>query len=96
MAKVLAFINKGDLKNGKIHLTEAVIDSSTMDIVGLGEMDLMKKTLDLKLYVAPFKTLNVLTQWTPIVKNILRGKLVSVPIRVKGSFANPEITESPP
>jgi len=87
---------KGTLENGKVLLTEAVMDGSSMDIVGVGEIDIVGKTLDLKLYVAPFKTIDFLIKKTPLVGKILGGKLVSIPVRIKGNFGNPEISESSP
>ena len=87
---------KGNLEDGKVVLTEAVMDGASMDIVGVGEIDIVDKTLDLKLYVAPFKTIDFLIKKTPLVGKILGGKLISIPVRIKGNFGNPEISESSP
>ena len=61
---------KGTLRGPKILLTEAVLDGSSADLVGRGEIDLLDQTLDLTIFVAPFKTLNFVTELTPIIKNI--------------------------
>ena len=87
---------KGNLRGTKIILTEALADGSSVDIVGRGEIDLLNQTLDLQLFVAPFKTLNLITERTPFIKNILGGKLVSIPVKVKGTFGNPTVSKSPP
>ena len=89
-----SIIAKGHLKNGKINVTEFVLDGASMDIVGKGEVDLVSKKVNLKLFVAPFKTINVLTQRTPIINSILGGNIFSVPITVHGDLGNPEVTGS--
>ena len=90
-----SIIAKGDLKDGKIDVTEFLIDGSSMDIIGTGEVDLMSRKLNFNLFVAPFKTINALTQRTPIIRNILGGNILSVPITVKGDLGNPEVSATP-
>ncbi len=82
---------KGDLQGGKFILKEAILDSSTVEIVGQGEIDLTTEKMDLKLLVAPLKTVDSVVKKSPGVRGILGGTLVSIPVRVTGDVTNPKV-----
>ena len=42
--------------------------------------------------VAPLRTVDFIIERTPIVKNIMGGKLVTVPVRIAGDWKNPTVT----
>jgi hypothetical protein len=77
---------RGDLKNGKILLRDAVMDAPAFEIVATGEIDYVSESVDIKLLAAPLKTLDSVVKKIPIVKNITGGSLVAVPVHVTGSF----------
>ncbi len=81
----------GELENGKFIFKEFVIDGSSMTIVCEGYIDLVREKMDMVVLVAPFKTVDYIIKHIPIVNQILGGKLVSIPFRVKGNPANPDI-----
>ncbi len=83
---------KGDLENGKLVLKEGVIDGSSMEIAFLGDIDLINKKLDLKVLVAPLKTVDFVVKKIPLVSYILGGTLVSIPIKATGHLGNPTVT----
>jgi hypothetical protein len=81
-----------DIQGGKLVIQEAILDGPTAEIVGHGEINLNENTLDLKVLVAPLKTVDSVVGKIPIIKGITRGTMVSIPVRVSGAFENPKVT----
>ena len=71
---------------------ETVLSGPTVGIVGAGTVHLIDKKVDLKLIVAPMRTLDFIVEKTPIIKNIMGGKLITVPVRIAGDWKNPDVT----
>jgi hypothetical protein len=82
---------KGALKDGKLMIPEGIMDGSSMEIAAQGEIDLIAEKIDLTLLVAPLKTVDFFVKNIPKVKDILKGTLVSIPVRVTGNLANPTV-----
>jgi hypothetical protein len=83
---------KGNLQGSKLILKEAILDGSSVEIVGQGEIDLTKEEMDLKLLVAPLKTVDSVVKKVPIIRDILGGTLVSIPVRVTGDLTDPKVS----
>jgi len=77
-----------------LKLEEMAIDSPSMGIVGDGDIDLVDKKVDIKLYVAPIKVLDSLVKKIPLVKRIRGGNLLSIPFTIKGDLSDPKVTQS--
>ena len=86
-----SFIVKANLQEGKLILKEAILDGSSMELVGQGEIDLMAEEMDLTVLVAPLKTVDFVVKKIPLVRQILTGTLVSIPVKVEGDLANPTV-----
>ncbi|MEI9477943.1 MAG: AsmA-like C-terminal domain-containing protein [Deltaproteobacteria bacterium] len=82
----------GDIREGNLVLKEFIIDGRTVSIIAGGKLDLFSQTLDLKLLVAPFKTVDAIVKIIPLVGYILGGSLISVPVRVSGDLRDPNVT----
>jgi hypothetical protein len=82
---------KGNLQKGKLILKEMIMDGSSMELVGQGEVDLITEKINLTVLVAPLKTVDFVVKKIPLVKTILGGTLVSIPVRVRGDLANPTV-----
>ncbi len=91
-----SFIIQGDIENGKILLKEAIIDAPSMQIVASGDIDLVKKKMDIKALVAPFKIVNTVLRNIPLVKNITGRNFVSIPFKIEGDLENPEVSSLSP
>jgi len=91
-----SFIIQGDIENGKIFLKQAVIDAPSMEMVGMGDIDLAKKKIDLQVLVAPLKTVDSVLRKIPLVRNISGRNLVAIPIKVTGHLENPEVSNLSP
>jgi hypothetical protein len=82
---------EGDLENGKFIFKEFVVDGASMTTVCRGYIDLVRDEMDMVVLVAPFKTVDSIIKHIPLVNQILGGNLVSIPFRVKGNPADPNI-----
>lgn len=81
---------EGDIQKGRLVLNEAVIDGDSIEIVSRGSIDLVHKTLDLTVLVAPLKTIDIILSYIPLLGDIL-GKIVSIPVQVTGSLDDPTV-----
>lgn len=86
-----SIIIKGDLRNEIFVLQEAIIDGKTMQLVGQGEIDISNNKINLTVLVAPFKTVDYLVSKIPLVGYILKGTLISIPLRITGKLDDPNI-----
>ena len=82
---------KASLKNGKIHIHEGVMNSTAMDIVVQGDMDLLNEQLNLSMLASPFTLTDRLIRLIPVAGYILGGTLISVPIKVDGPMKDPKV-----
>jgi hypothetical protein len=78
-------------EDGKLIIRESAIDSPSMGIACAGDINLVKKKVDLTVLVAPFKTVDRIVKLIPLVGNILGGTLVSIPFRAKGKLEDPDV-----
>ncbi len=87
---------KADIQNGKLVLNEMIIDGTSMNIVCQGYIDVVNKQMDVTALVAPLKTIDFFIKRTPLIKDILGGSLISIPVGIKGHLENPRVTPLPP
>jgi hypothetical protein len=87
---------KGEILGGKLRLKEAYLEGATLNLAAEGEINLAANTINVVVLVAPFKTLEYILSKIPLIRNILANRLITVPIRVKGSLNNPEVTPLEP
>lgn len=87
---------KADIQNGKLVLNEMIIDGTSMNIVCQGYVDVVNKQMDVTALVAPLKTIDFFIKRTPLIKDILGGSLISIPVGIKGRLENPRVTPLPP
>jgi AsmA-like C-terminal region len=87
---------KADIQRGKINLSEMIVDGDSMNIVCQGYIDLANNQMDVTALIAPLKTIDFFIKKIPIVRYILGGSLISIPVGIKGSLDNPDVTPIPP
>jgi hypothetical protein len=83
---------KADLRDGNLVLNETVLSGPTVGIVGDGTVYLIDKKVDCRFIVAPLRTVDFIIERTPILRKIMGGKLVTVPVRIAGDWKNPDVT----
>jgi hypothetical protein len=86
---------QGTLQGSTLLLKEVIIDGSSMEIINQGDVDLIDKTLDLVVLVAPLKTVDRFAKFIPVVKDITGGTIVTIPLKVTGDYDDPKITYLP-
>jgi hypothetical protein len=82
----------GEIQDGILMLNEYVLDAPSMGVTSHGTFDLTEKNVDLKVLVSPFKTVDFVVKKIPIIRGLLGGTLVTIPVRVKGDIENPKIS----
>ena len=86
----------GKLEKGKFVITGFAIDGASMAIACTGNIDLNKKTVDLVILISPFKTIDLIIKYIPVVNKILDGNIISIPFRVTGKMDDPDVTPLSP
>ncbi|MFH1074838.1 MAG: AsmA-like C-terminal domain-containing protein, partial [Candidatus Firestonebacteria bacterium] len=81
----------GKLEKGDFVITKLVIDGASMAIVCTGNIDLNKKNVDLIVLISPFKTVDLIIKYIPLVNRILDGNIISIPFRVTGKLEDPDV-----
>ncbi len=84
------------LNGGKIFIDAGHLDSSAMEIAFKGELDLIGEKVDILVLVAPLQTLNLIVKNIPVVRDILAGRFISIPFRVKGDLKDPDVSAMNP
>lgn len=84
------------ITDSMVSIDQAVIDGASANIAGQGTIDLVTGETDMIVLVAPFKTMDALVQYTPVIRDWLGGTLVSIPVRVTGAFSDPTVTPLSP
>jgi len=82
---------KAVFQDGKLIIKEGSIDSPSMGIAFAGDINLVKKKVDLTVLVAPFKTVDRIIKHIPLIGNVLGGTLVSIPFRAIGKLDDPDV-----
>ena len=87
---------RGEMNDGKFILKEATMDAPSMGIVAIGEVDLLHRKEDLKVLVSPLGTVDAVVRKIPLVRYILAGTLVTIPVAVRGDLDDPKVTPLDP
>ena len=74
----------------------AVLDAASANLAAEGSVDLRTREVDGVLLASPFKTIDTIIRAIPIVRYILKGRLVAVPFGIKGPVGDPSVTVMPP
>jgi AsmA-like protein len=80
---------KGQIEGHKILFQEFALDASALTVAAHGNVDYATKAIDMTVLVAPFKTVTWVVQHIPILRGILGGMLIAVPVQVHGTVDKP-------
>ncbi len=84
------------IKGGDLNFDEILVDGHAMKISGAGTVSLVDEKVDVNLLVAPLKTFDRLVKKIPVVGYITGGSVLSVPVKVQGGIADPQVLLVPP
>jgi hypothetical protein len=87
---------RGSFQNGRFTIKEITLDGPTMEMVAQGEVDLRNQQMNFTVLVAPLKTVDRIIKLIPLVRDILAGTLVAIPVRVSGDLKDPKVTALSP
>jgi len=82
--------------DAKLRIEEGTLDGPTLELAARGEIDLMNEELSLTVLVAPLKTVDRVVKLIPVVRTILAGTLIVIPLSVRGSLKDPRVTALSP
>lgn len=82
---------QGRFRNGKLTIDNYYMDGETLDLLGKGEINLDKRTVNMQLLAAPFQTVDSIVKHVPGVNYLLAGSLVSIPVSVSGDLTDPRV-----
>jgi AsmA-like C-terminal region len=83
---------------GVFHTDNLVLDGPVIDIVASGNVNLDKSTLDMKVGMIPFNTVNWLVSSIPLIgKNVAGGtkSIIAAYFNVRGPITDPHVTPAP-
>ncbi|MGO9021881.1 MAG: AsmA-like C-terminal domain-containing protein [Syntrophobacteraceae bacterium] len=80
---------KGKIKNGKLVLSDSVINGPCIKVVFHGEIDLVRQKVDVVALVAPLRTVERVVDATPLMGKVLNEAFVTLPVRISGDLADP-------
>ena len=78
----------GRVADGKIYFSESLLDASGFTVTARGDVDYLAGKLDFDVLVAPLKTVDYVLSYIPILRRILGGVLVAIPVHVGGPVGN--------
>ncbi|MGA2400309.1 MAG: AsmA-like C-terminal region-containing protein [Syntrophobacteraceae bacterium] len=88
--------SKGKIKNGKLVLSDSVIDGQCFKMVFHGEIDIVRQKVDVVALVAPLRTMERVVGATPVMGKILDEAFLTVPVSIKGDLADPAVVPLAP
>ena len=87
---------KADHKTGKVLIKEATLQGPSIEIASQGEIDPVGQKISLTVLVAPFRTIDYIISKIPLVRYVLGGTLISIPVKVTGDLKDPQVTPLSP
>ncbi len=83
---------EASIKDSVVYLNKAVIDADNMALIFSGWIDPLNDNMDLTCLVAPFKTIDTIIKYIPVVNTLLSGRLAAFPAKATGSITDPVVT----
>ncbi len=82
---------KGKIKNGKLILSDSVVNGPCIKTVFRGEIDIARQKVDVVALVAPFRTVERVVNATPLMGKVLKEAFVTLPVHISGNLADPAV-----
>jgi uncharacterized protein YhdP len=85
-------------RGGVFYTDDLVLDGPVIDIVANGNLNLDQSTMDMKIGMIPFNTVNWALSHIPLVGNNVAGStksIISAYFNARGPITNPRVTPAP-
>ena len=79
----------GKVTGRQVHFSEMSLDASGFKVVAHGNVDYATEQIDIDVLFAPLQTLNTVLSYIPILRRILGGTVLAVPVHVGGTVEKP-------
>ena len=83
---------KGEIDRARLVNSVITVQSNALTITGVGEFDLRQRIIEAKGLVSVSMSANRVLKNIPLIGSLLGGRLVGIPLRVTGSFDQPEVS----
>jgi hypothetical protein len=83
---------KGRIDGEKILVDEVDVESSLLNLIGQGKVDLQRRQMEGKGIITVLRPFGQVIRKVPIIGSILGGPLLGIPVRVAGSLERPDVT----
>jgi hypothetical protein len=80
-----------NIEGPRFEVKQATLDATGLDVGAHGTVDLVGRTLDFDVLVAPIKTASWIVSHTPIIRSIFGGSILAIPVHVGGTIEKPRI-----
>lgn len=87
---------KATIRDGKIQVEDTVMDADCAKMALSGTIDLVENKVNLTALVSPLKTVDKIIDKVPVLRSLLDGTLVTVPVGVRGDLSDPSIVPLSP
>ena len=87
---------RADIDRGVMQIRELIVDGINLTLTAQGSVNLSDQALDIVALVAPLKTVDRIVGKIPLVSDILDGALISIPVKVGGTLAEPKVSAIAP
>jgi len=84
-----------EYKGKVLRLTQGTLYGPTIGFAASGQVDLETSQMDVKMLVAPFRTLDWIIRKVPLVRYVMNKTFLTVPLRVKGNYRDPSVSFDP-
>ncbi len=89
-------VAKGRIEGRRVRFDEVVVDATGVTVVAQGSVNYSSGDIDANFLVAPLKSVDYVLKHIPILRRILGGALVALPVHVSGTVQSPVIVPLDP
>ena len=83
------------IDNGQLNIENLHINGNAMELAIEGRINLTDQAVQLNVLVSPLKTFNRMVRTIPVVKDILAGNFIAIPLKVTGDLNDPKVNVMP-
>jgi hypothetical protein len=84
------------MQGSQVVIDKGLLLGHSLEMGFSGHLDLKQKQVDLIVLVAPLKTVDRIIKKIPVINRLTRGNLITIPVRVSGSWEDPRVTPLSP
>lgn len=87
---------EGRIEGSKLLMKEFLLEGPTLGLAGQGTVDFIEEDIDLSMLVSPLRAADYIIGKIPVVRYLLRGTFVAVPVGAYGHWNDPLIVPLDP